>query len=118
MLAALQDPGPELQPCVKFFVCECTGWAVRPKHLLLMNIGFFKWSNSRKSATVKTSKDTAGTKLKSANENYGYHSDESRTTREWLGLDRENVRGGAGPPNTISEGICLALGGHYLGCNF
>ncbi|ELR57173.1 Immunoglobulin superfamily member 5, partial [Bos mutus] len=54
---------------------------VRPEHLLLMNIGFFKWSNSRKSATVKTSKDTAGTKLKSANENYGYLSDESRTTQ-------------------------------------
>ncbi|NP_001193708.1 immunoglobulin superfamily member 5 isoform 2 precursor [Bos taurus] len=38
-------------------------------------------SQIRKSATVKTSKDTAGTKLKSANENYGYHSDESRTTQ-------------------------------------
>uniref|UniRef100_A0A8C0AA30 Immunoglobulin superfamily member 5 n=1 Tax=Bos mutus grunniens TaxID=30521 RepID=A0A8C0AA30_BOSMU len=38
-------------------------------------------SQIRKSATVKTSKDTAGTKLKSANENYGYLSDESRTTQ-------------------------------------
>ncbi|XP_040088245.1 immunoglobulin superfamily member 5 isoform X2 [Oryx dammah] len=38
-------------------------------------------SEIRKSATVKTSKDTAGTKLKSANENYGYRSDEPRTTQ-------------------------------------
>ena len=56
-----------------------------------MNTGFFKWSNSRKSATVKTSKDTVGTKLKSANENYGYRSDEPRTTREWLGLDSSEI---------------------------
>lgn len=38
-------------------------------------------SEIRKSATVKTSKDTVGTKLKSANENYGYRSDEPRTTQ-------------------------------------
>ncbi|XP_055270146.1 immunoglobulin superfamily member 5 isoform X2 [Moschus berezovskii] len=38
-------------------------------------------SEIRKSATVKTSKDTVGTKLKSANENYGYCSDEPRTTQ-------------------------------------
>ena len=56
-----------------------------------MNTGFFKRSNSRKSATVKTSKDTVGTKLKSANENYGYRSDEPRTTREWLGLDSSEI---------------------------
>lgn len=30
---------------------------------------------------MKTSKDTVGTKLKSANENYGYRSDEPRTTQ-------------------------------------
>ncbi|XP_060251988.1 immunoglobulin superfamily member 5 isoform X3 [Ovis aries] len=38
-------------------------------------------SEIRKSATVKTSKDTVGTKLKSANENYGYRSDEPKTTQ-------------------------------------
>ncbi|XP_043730403.1 immunoglobulin superfamily member 5 isoform X3 [Cervus elaphus] len=46
-------------------------------------------SEIRKSATMKTSKDTLGTKLESGNENYGYHSDEPRTIREWLGLDTE-----------------------------
>ncbi|XP_043330020.1 immunoglobulin superfamily member 5 isoform X3 [Cervus canadensis] len=46
-------------------------------------------SEIRKSATMKTSKDTLGTKLESGNENYGYHSDEPRTIHEWLGLDTE-----------------------------
>ncbi|XP_070322894.1 immunoglobulin superfamily member 5 isoform X4 [Odocoileus virginianus] len=46
-------------------------------------------SEIRKSATVKTSKDTLGTKLEIGNENYGYHSDEPRTIHEWLGLDTE-----------------------------
>lgn len=40
-------------------------------------------SEIRKSANMKTNKDTSGTKLKSGNENYGYSSDEPRTTSEW-----------------------------------
>nr|XP_020724598.1 immunoglobulin superfamily member 5 isoform X3 [Odocoileus virginianus texanus] len=46
-------------------------------------------SEIRKSATMKTSKDTLGTNLEIGNENYGYHSDEPRTIHEWLGLDTE-----------------------------
>ncbi|XP_029069450.1 immunoglobulin superfamily member 5 isoform X4 [Monodon monoceros] len=38
-------------------------------------------SEIRKSANMKTNKDTSGTKLKSGNENYGYSSDEPRTTK-------------------------------------
>ncbi|XP_057553047.1 immunoglobulin superfamily member 5 [Hippopotamus amphibius kiboko] len=38
-------------------------------------------SEIRKSASVKTNKDTSGTKLKSGNENYGYSSHEPRTTK-------------------------------------
>ncbi|XP_032487167.1 immunoglobulin superfamily member 5 isoform X5 [Phocoena sinus] len=40
-------------------------------------------SEIRKSANMKTNKDTSGTKLKSGNENYGYSSDEPGTTSEW-----------------------------------
>ncbi|XP_046503926.1 immunoglobulin superfamily member 5-like isoform X1 [Equus quagga] len=40
-------------------------------------------SEVRKSATVKTNKETLQTKLKSGNENHGYSSDEPRTTSEW-----------------------------------
>ncbi|XP_033274226.1 immunoglobulin superfamily member 5 isoform X5 [Orcinus orca] len=40
-------------------------------------------SEIRKSANMKTNKDTSGTKLKSGNENYGYSSDEPRTTSVW-----------------------------------
>ncbi|XP_058379388.1 immunoglobulin superfamily member 5 [Diceros bicornis minor] len=38
-------------------------------------------SEIRKSATMKTNKETSETKLKSGNENYGYSSDEPRTTK-------------------------------------
>ncbi|XP_066891240.1 immunoglobulin superfamily member 5 isoform X3 [Kogia breviceps] len=38
-------------------------------------------SEIRKSANMKTNEDTSGTKLKSGNENYGYSSDELRTTK-------------------------------------
>ncbi|XP_019778841.2 immunoglobulin superfamily member 5 isoform X2 [Delphinus delphis] len=40
-------------------------------------------SEIRKSANMKTNKDTSGTKLKSGNENYGYSSDEPWTTSQW-----------------------------------
>ena len=71
---------------------------------------------------MKTSKDTLGTKLESGNENYGYHSDEPRTMHEWLGLDTGKIWMGECQrrtwPTEHQIGICLAVGGHYLGYNF
>ncbi|XP_046503929.1 immunoglobulin superfamily member 5-like isoform X3 [Equus quagga] len=46
-------------------------------------VGSSYHSEVRKSATVKTNKETLQTKLKSGNENHGYSSDEPRTTSEW-----------------------------------
>lgn len=36
----------------------------------------------------------------------------------WIAVRFERESVGGDPPNTSSEDICLAVGGHYLGCNF
>lgn len=54
---------------------------------------FLKWSNSRKSASVKTNKETFEKNLESGRENLGYRSDEPRTASEWSVGQREDPEG-------------------------
>lgn len=44
-----------------------------------------KWSNSRKSASVKTNKESLETNVKSGSENNAYSPDEPRMASEWVG---------------------------------
>lgn len=71
---------------------------------------------------MKTSKDTVGTKLKVQMKTMATVQMSQRPHIEWLGLDSSSEiwKGECRrrPPNTSSEDICLAVGCHYLGCNF
>lgn len=58
----------------------------------MINTWLLKWSNSRKSANAGTNKEAFETKLRNGFENYGYVSDEPRTTGEWTGGTVERPR--------------------------
>lgn len=88
-----QGPASKLWP-VASSRCENTlgGRCESAKHLLLINTWLLKWSNSRKSANAGTNKEAFETKLRNGFENYGYVSDEPRTTGEWTGGTVERPR--------------------------